>query len=83
VFFFEKKNQKTFAPPLSSPDAYFVSLRGTKRTKVFGSFFQKRTLLLPAVAQTAKESLARPAGHLQHVMPASTSLRYAQIYILW
>jgi hypothetical protein len=47
MFFFEKKNQKTFATlvrslaPPPAPDS------GRKWQKFFGSFFQKRTSFLP------------------------------------
>jgi hypothetical protein len=48
-FFFEKKKQKTFAPSPSPPDAWFFTLRGTKRAKVFWFFFSKKNILpLPA-----------------------------------
>jgi hypothetical protein len=43
VFFFEKKNQKTFASAagIGSPSGRDASRNGQK---FFGSFFQKRTL---------------------------------------
>jgi hypothetical protein len=42
VFFFEKKNQKTFVF-LAAPRLRPTFLACTKRQKFFGSFFQKRT----------------------------------------
>jgi len=43
VFFFEKKNQKTFVCLVPRKSTQFVT---AKEQKFFGSFFQKRTLLL-------------------------------------
>jgi urease gamma subunit len=40
VFFFEKKNQKTFAPWLTWPDSNLVAC--AQEQKFFASFFQKR-----------------------------------------
>jgi hypothetical protein len=40
MFFFEKKNQKTFTP---SPSPHGLPNACLNRQKFFGSFFQKRT----------------------------------------
>jgi hypothetical protein len=45
-FFFEKKNQKTFAPFGRSLTAAPPSDSAPKEQKFFGSFFQKRTSFL-------------------------------------
>jgi len=47
VFFFEKKNQKTFALAPSPPDACRLKLRVPKRAKVFCFFFSKNKFFLP------------------------------------
>jgi hypothetical protein len=53
VFFFEKKNQKTFATwPRSLAQAPGTD-SGRKAQKFFGSFFQKRTACLPFLAASA------------------------------
>jgi hypothetical protein len=43
LFFFEKKNQKTFATLVRSLIQRPVTDSGRKWQKFFGSFFQKRT----------------------------------------
>jgi hypothetical protein len=45
VFFFEKKNQKTFAPALLLPDAHSLGLGGCQIAKVFWFFFSKKNIL--------------------------------------
>ncbi len=42
-FFFEKKNQKTFARYTQPPGQICRTYAGGNRQKFFGSFFQKRT----------------------------------------
>jgi len=42
VFFFEKKNQKTFAPALSSPDASPLQLARLRESKSFLVLFFKK-----------------------------------------
>jgi hypothetical protein len=42
VFFFEKKNQKTFAPALSSPRAYLRQLARMPTSKRFLVLFFKK-----------------------------------------
>jgi hypothetical protein len=43
MFFFEKKNQKTFAPALSPRHVKKVTRHGTQQIKVFCFFFSKRS----------------------------------------
>jgi len=60
MFFFEKKNQKTFVclvPTKAMPTRTEVDR--AQAQKFFGSFFQKRTLLLPLALISA--SPERPA----------------------
>jgi hypothetical protein len=40
VFFFEKKNQKTFTPLAAAPTSQWAA--HAKEQKFFGSFFQKK-----------------------------------------
>jgi putative component of membrane protein insertase Oxa1/YidC/SpoIIIJ protein YidD len=42
MFFFEKKNQKTFAPSCAH-----AGTSALNKKKFFASFFQKRRILLP------------------------------------
>ena len=46
MFFFEKKNQKTFAPFARSLAQAAVPVSAPYLQKFFGSFFQKRTTYL-------------------------------------
>jgi hypothetical protein len=50
-FFFEKKKQKTFSLSLCLPDVTCVTLRGTKRVKVFWFFFSKKNIFLSWLVQ--------------------------------
>jgi hypothetical protein len=43
VFFFEKKNQKTFSPAPHPPGAPVIAERGAKRVKVFWFLFSKNS----------------------------------------
>jgi hypothetical protein len=71
MFFFEKKNQKTFAPLSQAPTQTGPTGATRKEQKFFGSFFQKRTFLhqpgeqkthgeAPIVAAGAVSGIIRP-----------------------
>jgi hypothetical protein len=45
LFFFEKKNQKTFALSRSPPSVGYDGLRENHRIKVFWFFFSKKNIL--------------------------------------
>jgi hypothetical protein len=78
MFFFEKKNQKTFAPSLTRPISKWAAY--AQEQKFFASFFQKRSLLpfLLLTASCADNRHLRvgdiiptsPAEHLQATLPA-------------
>jgi hypothetical protein len=58
-----KKEAKTLAPALSSPDANLLQLaRRQKGKSFFGSFFQKRTLPSRCSWRKAKNSNLNPTG---------------------
>ncbi len=56
MFFFEKKNQKTFSHLVRSLIQAAVSDSERKWKKFFGSFFQKRTSFLPYSSNIARNS---------------------------
>jgi len=68
VFFFEKKNQKTFVclDPRKTTQKTTEFTRAQEQ-KFFGSFFQKITLLpfhaLPPAFQSRKKCPTAPGGH--------------------
>jgi hypothetical protein len=73
VFFFEKKNQKTFAR-LAARKAtmHTAKVSRAQEQKFFASFFQKRRLFLPCLCLAAVLHAPLPAG-ARHVsaMPNS------------
>jgi len=64
VLFFEKKNQKTFAPAPWQPDGSYMSLRGTKRAKVFCFFFSKKKSFSSLALLPCPGHMPRMAVHL-------------------
>ena len=69
MFFFEKKNQKTFATLVRNLAPAPGSDTGRKAQKFFGSFFQKRTsLLLPYSHRNRRRRAGIPLTviHLRH-----------------
>jgi len=68
LFFFEKKNQKTFATYGRSLTQAAVQDSAPKEQKFFGSFFQKRTASFPCGDPAAlKPALADSlACHISH-----------------
>jgi hypothetical protein len=53
MFFFEKKNQKTFTPsPSARPGTPAAHVH--ERTKVFWFFFSKKNILPPPLAQSGQ-----------------------------
>jgi hypothetical protein len=63
VFFFEKKNQKTFALAPGPRDATSPSLRRRQRAKVFWFFFSKKNTPSCLIA------LCRQSRHVNGVDP--------------
>jgi hypothetical protein len=57
MFFFEKKNQKTFVNLASSPEA---ALRFPKQIKVFWFFFSKKNILLRNLRSWLVKPAAKP-----------------------